>query len=400
MVYARDVVMHERELRIAIRRDLPARLFRPRPWRALWAAPIVAVIAGGTWAVIALPLPLWAAIPLAIVVGNTYASLLHFAHEVGHGATVRARWLQDVILALGLAIYWVEPSFWRAWHNRAHHGHTNEPDADPDSVGTLAAYHRAGGLHRRILLALSPSPGHWLSAVYLFFTFNVHGQIVLWSKSRVQPGFERIHRRRAGLYSLAIAGGYLALAVASGWRGAILGVLVPTMFANLGVMSYIVTNHMLRPLSSARDSLTTSMSVTAPAVLDWLHFHFSHHVEHHLFPAMASDAYPLVRASLRRHAGDRYFAPPLGRALAAIFRTPRLYGDPVTLVDPETGTRRSLLDVERELRGLGSAAAAGDASSGVNVEVLRRLAQEDRTDDDGHQRHDDRVPQSAVDIAR
>lgn len=343
--------MSERELRIAIRRELPARLFRPRPWRALWAVPMVAVIAVGTWAVIALPLPLWAAIPLSLVVGNTYASLLHFAHEVGHGATVRSRRIQNLILALGLAIYWVEPSFWRAWHNRAHHGHTNEPDADPDSVGTVAAYRRAGALHRRILLGLSPGPGHWLSAVYLFFTFNVHAQVVLWSKSRHQPGFERLGRRRAGLYSLAAAASYTALAVASGWRGAILGVIVPTMIANLGVMSYIVTNHMLRPLSTERDSLTTSMSVTAHPILDWLHFHFSHHIEHHLFPQLASDSYPLVRAQLQRRAGDRYFAPPFGRTLVAIFRTPRLYGDAVTLVDPERGTQRSLVDVERELRG-------------------------------------------------
>ena len=348
--------MSDRELRIAIRRDLPARLFRPRPWRALWAVPMVAVIIGGTWAVIALPLPLVAAIPLSLAVGNTYASLLHFAHEVGHGATVRSRRLQDLILALGLAAYWVEPTFWRAWHNRAHHGHTNAPDADPDSVGTVAAYERGSALHKRILLALSPGPGHWLSVVYLFFTFNVHGQVVLWSKSRHQPGFDQLRRGRAGLYSLVVASGYIALAVASGWRGAILGVLVPTMIGNLGVMSYIVTNHMLRPLSPARDSLTTSMSVTAHPILDWLHFHFSHHIEHHLFPAMASDSLPQVRAWLRQRVGDRYFAPPFGAALIAIFRTPRLYADSTTLVDPERGSRRSLADVERELRGRAPAA--------------------------------------------
>lgn len=352
--------MSDRELRIAIRRDLPAHLFRPRPWRALWAVPMVAVIIGGTWMVIAQPLPLVLAIPLSLVIGNTYASLLHFAHEVGHGATVRQRWLQDVILALGLAAYWVEPAFWRAWHNRAHHGHTNAPDADPDSVGTVAAYQRAGGWHRRLLMALSPGPGHWLSAVYLFFTFNVHGQVVLWSKSRHHPGFDRLRRGRAGLYSAVVAGGYIALAVASGWRGAILGVLVPTMIANLGVMAYIVTNHMLRPLSTEHDSLTTSMSVTAHPILDWLHFHFSHHIEHHLFPTMASDSYPQVRAWLQDRLGDRYFAPPFGAALVAIFRTPRLYADPVTLVDPERGTRCALADVERELRGARSALDPGE----------------------------------------
>ena len=343
----------DRELRRAIRRDLPAALFRPRPWRALLVLPILAVIAGGTAAVIALPLPLAAAVPLSLAVGNAHASLLHFAHEVGHGATVRSRRLQDLILGLGLAIFLVEPGFWRWWHNRSHHGHTNEPDADPDSLGTVEAHERAGAWRRRLLLALSPSPGHWLSVFYLFFAFTVHGQNVLWWKSRTLPGFDRARRRRAGLYSLSLATGWAALAISAGPRGAILGVVIPMMIANLGVMAYIVTNHLLRPLSSVRDSLTTSMSVTAHPVLDWMHFHFSHHVEHHLFPAMASDGYPLVRRSLRRHAGDRYVAPPFGAALHAVFATPRLYGDATTLVDPRRGTRRSIAEVERVLVGHG-----------------------------------------------
>jgi fatty acid desaturase len=345
--------MSDHELRSAICRELPAGFFRPRPWRTLWAIPLVAVIVTETWAVIALPLPLWLAIPLSLLLGNTYASLLHFAHEVGHGATVRSRRIQNLILALGLLPYWVEPTFWRAWHNRAHHGHTNEPGADPDLIGTIISYRRSDALYKRVLLALAPSAGHWWSAACLCFIFNAHAQVVLWSKSRHQPGFERLRRGRAGLYSLVVATGYITLAVASGWRGAILGVIVPIMIANLVVMAYITTNHMLRPLSTERDSLATAMSVTVPPLLDWMHFHFSHHIEHHLFPALGSDRYPRVRECLRRQVGDRYFAPPFHAALIAVLRTPRLYADATTLVDPKRGTRRMLADVEHELRGAG-----------------------------------------------
>jgi hypothetical protein len=108
--------------------------------------------------------------------------------------------------------------------------------------------------------------------------------------------------------------------------------------------------------------------VTALPILDWLHFHFSHHIEHHLFPTMASDSLPQVRTWLQQRVGDRYFAPPFGAALVAIFRTPRLYSDPVTLVDPERGTRRALADVERELRGgsPGIDRGPGQAPRGIN----------------------------------
>ena len=59
----------------------------------------------------------------------------------------------------------------------------------------------------------------------------------------------------------------------------------------------------MRALSTTGDQLAGSMSVTVPALLDRLHFHFSHHTEHHLFPRLPSDFAPLVRQSLLRHAG-------------------------------------------------------------------------------------------------
>src|SRR5262249_31310357 len=127
-------------------------------------------------------------------------------------------------------------------------------------------------------------------------------------------------------------------------------VVIPMMIANLGVMAYIVTNHMLRPLSSVRDSLTTSMSVTAHPLLDWMHFHFSHHVEHHMFPTLASDAYPMVRKRLRHHVGERYFAPSFHRAMITVYRTPRLYQNATTLVDPKLSTQTPLADIELDLR--------------------------------------------------
>ena len=115
------------------------------------------------------------------------------------------------------------------------------------------------------------------------------------------------------------------IAYLSGWPAACYVVAIPMVVANAIVMSYIITNHWVRPLCLRRDTLATSMSVRTWPVIDRIHFHFSHHVEHHLFPALGSNYYPLVRASLCELVRDRYICPSHYRALMAVFSTPRLY---------------------------------------------------------------------------
>ena len=64
--------------------------------------------------------------------------------------------------------------------------------------------------------------------------------------------------------------------------------ILPMMMANATVMSYIATNHMLRPLVDSDDPLDNTLSLRTHWLVDALHWRFSHHVEHHLFPAMSS----------------------------------------------------------------------------------------------------------------
>ena len=76
------------------------------------------------------------------------------------------------------------------------------------------------------------------------------------------------------------------------------------------------------------------MSVRAWRWIDPLHFHFSHHVEHHLFPKMGSDQAPKVRAWLQQEMPDRYVCPSHVKAGAMLYKPPRVYKDAKTLIDP------------------------------------------------------------------
>jgi fatty acid desaturase len=290
-----------------------------------------------------------ATIATVLVVGNAYASMLLLAHEVMHGAVVRSPRYQRALAWLGFAPFLISPTLWRVWHNEVHHGRTNEPDRDPDIFAGEAMH--ASSPTTRWVLRFVPGSGGASSVLFPFVWFCAHGQIVLWFLSRRMPGFARLRRRRAELEAGAMALGWLGLAFAIGLSRAAVAILAPMAVGNCFLMSYIATNHLLRPLVTEPDPLRSSMSVRTFPLLDRLHFRFSHHVEHHLFPAMCGADLPRVRTWLRRHVPEEYVCPAHLRALVWLYRTPRTYRDAVTLVDPRRPSRAPF-DLDRLTRSL------------------------------------------------
>lgn len=321
------------DVRRQIRAELPEDTFGRRPWRALWFVPLVAVAAGGIGVIVAAGPPWWAALLLGILVGQCLAAMGFLAHEALHGALVRRGPLQTLLGHLGFAPMLVSPTLWRTWHNQVHHGRTNMGNSDPDGFGTLARYEAAPST--RFVARLAPGSRRPVSYLFLGYWFVFHGQVVLWIQSRYLRSFARMDRRRAIADTAVAALGWLVVAVLAGPLGAVFAVVVPLVVANALVMGYIATNHFMRPLTESNDPLDNSMSVRTPRWVDRLHFNFSHHVEHHLFPSMSGASAPRVRAWLEANEADRYVAPPHWWAVAQLYRTPRVYLDATTLCDPD-----------------------------------------------------------------
>jgi fatty acid desaturase len=122
-----------------------------------------------------------------------------------------------------------------------------------------------------------------------------------------------------------------------GGRAFLFGFVLPLLVANVIVMSFILTNHCLSPLTELNDPLANSLSVTVPRWAQWLTLGFGFHVEHHLFPTMSARHAPKVRELLLALWPERYQSMSLWRATAALHRSPRIYKTATTLVDPQTG---------------------------------------------------------------
>jgi fatty acid desaturase len=338
----------EARIRGRIRRELP-HIFAQQPQQALAMLPHALLAYGGSAAIVLLDLPWYGMLPIALVAGHAFGSTTLLAHECLHGAVVRQRWLATLLAWIGMGPLLVSPSLWRVWHNQIHHAKTNNPIKDPDHFGMLRRYQQMRST--RLVNLLAPGSGHVLSYFFLFYWLTFHTLNVLLLTSRVAPYFRRLNWPRALAETLVLAAAWSAVAIAAGPFKTLFAVLIPIALGNFVVMMYLSTNHFMRPLTISNDSLENSMSVRTWRLLDVLHFRFSHHVEHHMFPGVSSKFYPELRAWLQREVPDRYICPPLSVALRQLYATPRVYLDFDTLVDPEDTERRvDTTELARTLR--------------------------------------------------
>lgn len=344
------------QVRSAIRRALPSETFAPRPLRALLIPMWAALSAGLIGTIIFAGLPWWADLGLGLALAWSFAGGGFVAHEVLHGSTVKSRLLQDVLGWVGFLPFLVSPSLWREWHNRRHHTHANQGIRDPDAFGDVKHYVEGGP--RRASLGLLPGSGTLRSYFFFGYWFTFHNLMILLVMSRRFKGFSRT----PALVHTAVAAVFWAGVIAlAGWES-VFAVFLPMMLGNAMVMGYIATNHMLRPETRDADVVETTMSVRVPWIVDVLHGNFSHHIEHHLFPAMNPSQAPAVKAWLQEHGDEDYLAPPLFTAIAWLYRTPRPYKDQRTLVHPDRPEHTVDLDAMAEVLREASGGRPGKGS--------------------------------------
>jgi fatty acid desaturase len=327
----RSISAYAREIRPL----LPAAASTPAYSRALWIPLHYTIIIALAWALGShrVPWPLW---PIAsIVIGCCMAGVTFVGHEALHGGVVRGRALIRIIGWLGFLPFAVSPQLWVAWHNRVHHNHCGQPGIDPDVYPTFAEYK---ALPNARLMADYFALGRRRLAGVASLLFGFTGQSIQILRKAGRSGLLRPNlHRRAFMETLAGVAVWVAVGFLVGPLAFVFVYLIPLIVANTIVMSFIMTNHNLSPLSPVNDPLINSLSVTLPRVLEWLTLDFGFHVEHHLFPTISTRHGRAVRKALRERFPERYQSMPLHTALYKLHHTSRVYRDDTTLIDPHTG---------------------------------------------------------------
>lgn len=318
-----------------VRSSLPAAAFAPVPTRLVWLAVHLAVIAVGITA-IARGVGGWWAAPLwSLLVGHSFAGCAFVGHETLHGAVVRHKRLRHVIGWICFLPFTLSPRLWVAWHNRVHHGHTGLVDVDPDAYPTLEQYR--GSRLAQVADYFSVGRGRWFGFVTPIIGFTGQSSQMLWRWARQSGEMDTRERRWTIFETFLGMSVWLGLAFVVGAAHFVFAFVLPLLVANVIVVTYILTNHSLSPLTDVNDPLLNSLTVTTPRLVSWMHLDFGLHVEHHLFPSMSSKHAPLVRKELLARWPERYQSLPLFTAIRRLMSTARVYSQPTELLDPLSG---------------------------------------------------------------
>ena len=286
---------------------------------------------------------LWLYLPLAAIMGNSIIVLLFSSHDLMHGSVQKKSRLTYPIAFLGLSMLLMPPTQWKSLHNLVHHNNTNslgDPDRNylyqqPDTWGKWIQNLFVPSVEVNPLWLIVGMAGSW--AVHNFR--NVSSVLLFNDKSvdYVPAAFtvSPKDRLKIALECLGILGIHLSVLFYLEFNPikVALAYILPIAIGHAGAMFYIYTNHMGCRMTSINDPLINSASLRVPKIIDLLHFNFSHHTEHHIFPSINSNYYPMVQELLQIHYPDQMNLIDAGQAWRLLMETPRHYQDEVTFTD-------------------------------------------------------------------
>ncbi|WP_445249401.1 fatty acid desaturase family protein [Microcoleus sp. OTE_8_concoct_300] len=286
---------------------------------------------------------LWLYLPLAAIMGNSIIVLLFSSHDLMHGSVQKKSRLTYPIAFLGLSMLLMPPTQWKSLHNLVHHNNTNslaDPDRNylyqqPDTWGKWIQNLFVPSVEVNPLWLIVGMAGSW--AVHNFR--NVSSVLLFNDKSvdYVPAAFtvSPKDRLKIALECLGILGIHLGVLFYLEFNPIkiALAYILPIAIGHAGAMFYIYTNHMGCRMTSINDPLINSASLRVPKIIDLLHFNFSHHTEHHIFPSINSNYYPMVQELLQIHYPNQMNLIDAGQAWRLLMETPRHYQDQVTFTD-------------------------------------------------------------------
>ncbi|MDQ0337444.1 fatty acid desaturase [Caldalkalibacillus uzonensis] len=311
---------------------LPREAFQPVPGRLWGGAVYLTIIMSSILLITIVDLHWWINVLLAFVLGFSFAGIGFLGHEILHGSVVRTPWLRNVLGAIALWPLCTGPKLWRKWHNIEHHVHTQHEETDPDAWASLEQFYQRPYMKWVYKLPM------WFRSTISFtcfsLTFTVHSLRMFF---RYVREFKQRARLKVITQLVLPWSTWIGLLVLIGFEKWLFAFLIPLLIANFILIAYISTNHRLNPLVPVNDPLANTLTVTVPKWVDVLHFNFSYHTEHHLFPAMNPKYYPLVKKEIKKRWPDRYHELSLFKALLTLWKTPRIYYKAKELIDPHRG---------------------------------------------------------------
>ena len=351
-------LISKNEYRSVLRKHLPEECFKPDTKHVLHYLSCMVIYLFGIYSIANFNLLFPLKLLISVVMGITLGSLTFFLHDLFHGSIIKSK-LWSYLCGLSIGIFNLfAPIFWKRVHN-LHHARTGNID-DPDRSYVSAEkpknlIQKIGyktrisdeAYHPFVSLVLMSTGFFWYFLNTMFYGLVAGKASIKEDKKyqRIQELFKNKKDKLIVLNELILIVAFqtFLFVFVSGCNFLTYSLVsvLPVLISHFIAMSYIHTNHFLSPLTGELDDpLVNSLSLKNSLFVDKIFSNFSHHVEHHLFPAMGSFHYPKVRKLLLKFYPDRFQLIPMIDAMKLLFKTPRIYGDYINLVTSD-GTKKT-----------------------------------------------------------
>lgn len=339
-------LISKNEYRSVLRKYLSVEDFSPDKKELVRYFIFMFVYLFGIYSLVNLPIFLPIKIFVSIVMGISLAALTFFMHDLMHGAVIKSKKVTYIIgLSIGLLNFFA-PLFWQRVHN-FHHARAGDLD-DPDRIYIWTE--KPKNAFERFIYKLRVSRNSYntfLSLIgmslgfFWYFSTMIYALLQKKSKGSQYQGINKLFKAKevlivfGELLLIFSFQGFLFTVVSKyNFLNYFLVSLLPVLITHFTTMLYIHTNHFLSPLTiKTDDPLVNSLSLKNSWLVDKVFSNFSHHVEHHLFPAMGSSHYPKVRKLLLNLYPNRFQLIPMFDAIKLLCTTPRIYVDNTYLVN-------------------------------------------------------------------
>ncbi|MER3435406.1 MAG: fatty acid desaturase [Leptolyngbya sp. ERB_1_1] len=288
----------------------------------------------------------WLYLPFTLIMANSVIVLLFTVHDIMHCSLIKHRHLLHLITLLALTPLWMPPTLWRIVHNQVHHNHTNSLK-DPDRR-YLDQQPMTWGKWIQNLIAPSRQVNRVLMLVGMMFAWGIYTfrnltSVLLFNRDAVDYVPASFTVKARDRFNIAVE--FLVMLTLHFYViqflefdpiKLLLSYFLPIGLGYAGIIFYVYTNHMLCPMTELNDPLANSISIKVPAFLDALHFNFSYHAEHHIFPGLNSDYYPWVQELIQTHyPAQASYKVDAQTAWQKLLETPKEYETAIAN-DPQT----------------------------------------------------------------
>jgi fatty acid desaturase len=251
---------------------------------------------------------------LTLACTHCLSSIAFLAHELSHNSIVKSKPVRYVLELLTWGINLIPPTMWDRVHNHTHHTQINTP-LDPDRFYFESEKSTSTRIYSKIFYPSKKSLKWNPVVLFHFIPYIARNIFSVFYRNDAKPaivpfkpGYTISQKKRIAFELLIIL--FLQVAifclVGKNWIAFLFASPVNYLLSSAILNTYIYTNHFLNEVSEESDPVLGTTSVKVPGFLNKLHFNFSYHTEHHLFPSMNSDYFPELSKILQERYPDRY----------------------------------------------------------------------------------------------